>query len=157
MEQVELEKKRIFEPLFKGTDFDGVKPREMEERLQRLMDEYAGGSSQFYRTNEERLNYCLKHLKKLKNDVQYLQAGNLHDLMLAHEVIDRLDVAEIVCHHLSHRKETRWQGWQTRSDYPETNPEFDCFVESRLNTETNEIETFTRPYEQIIQGDRYKE
>ena len=69
------------------------------------------------------------------------------------EVIDRLDVAEVVCHHLKSRKETRWQGWQTRSDYPGIDPQFNCFVESRLNRETGEIETFTRPYEQLVPGD----
>jgi len=29
-------------------------------------------------------------------------------------------------------------------------------VESRKNLATGEIETFTRPYEQIVAGDRYK-
>ncbi len=156
MQQVEKEKERVFTPILKGPDFDGVSAREMEERMQRLMDEYAGGTSQYYRTNEERLDYCLKHLKMLKRDVEFLYARNLHDLMLVHEVVDRLDVAEVVCHHLKFRKETRWQGWQTRADYPDTDPEFDCFVESRLNKETGQIETFTRPYEQIVPGDRYQ-
>jgi adenylylsulfate reductase subunit A len=156
MDQIEKEKERVFAPILKGTDFDGVRPREMEERMQRLMDEYAGGTSQYYRTNEERLDYCLKHLKMLKKDVKFLYANDLHDLMLVHEVVDRLDVAEVVCHHLKFRKETRWQGWQTRADYPDTDPEFDCFVESRLNKESGQIETFTRPYEQIVPGDRYE-
>jgi adenylylsulfate reductase subunit A len=57
---------------------------------------------------------------------------------------------------LKFRKETRWQGWQTRSDYPEKDPQFDLFVESRLNRETGKIEMFTRPYEQIVPGDRYQ-
>jgi adenylylsulfate reductase, subunit A len=154
--QVENEKERVFAPLLKGAEFDGVSPLEMEERMQRLMDEYAGGTSQFYRTNEERLDYALKHLAMLKKQVEYLYAKDLHDLMNAHEVIDRLDVAEVLVHHLKFRKETRWKGWQTRSDYPDTDPKFDCFVESRRNGETGEIEMFTRPYEQIIPGDRYK-
>lgn len=155
-EQVEQEKERVFAPLLRGPEFDGVSPLEMEERMQRLMDEYAGGTSQFYRTNEERLDYALKHLKMLHGQVQYLYAKNLHDLMNAHEVIDRLDVAEVLVHHLKFRKETRWKGWQTRSDYPEMDPKFDCFVESRRNHETGEIEMFTRPYEQIVPGDRYQ-
>jgi adenylylsulfate reductase subunit A len=154
--QVETEKMRVFAPLLRGPEFDGVSPLEMEERMQRLMDEYAGGITQFYRTNEERLDYALKHLKMLQSQVQYLYAKDLHDLMQAHEVIDRLDVAEVLVHHLKFRRETRWQGWQTRSDYPEIDPNLDCFVESRRNKETGEVETFTRPYEQIVSGDRYK-
>ncbi len=153
-EQIDLEKERVFAPLLKGPDFDGISALEMEERLQRLMDEYAGGYSQFYRTNEERLDYALKHIKMLRDQTQYLYAKDLHDLMNAHEVIDRLDVSEILVHHLKYRKETRWAGWQTRSDYPDVDPELDCFVESRRNRKTGEIEMFTRPYEQIVPGDR---
>ncbi|MEW6670444.1 MAG: adenylyl-sulfate reductase subunit alpha [Thermodesulfobacteriota bacterium] len=155
-QQVEQEKARVFAPLLRGAEFDGVAPLEMEERMQRLMDEYAGGTSQFYRTNEERLDYALKHLKMLKDQVKFLYAADLHDLMNAHEVVDRLDVAEVLVHHLKFRKETRWKGWQTRSDYPDLNPKFDCFVESTRIKETGEIEMFTRPYKQIVPGDRYK-
>jgi len=154
--QAQAEKNRVFAPLLRGQAFDGVKPIEMEERMQRLMDEYAGGTTQFYRTNEERLDYALKHLKMLKDQVHLLKASDLHDLMCAHEVMDRLDVAEVLVNHLKFRKETRWKGWQTRSDFPEVNPELDCFVESRLNRESGEIEMFTRPYEQIVPGDRLK-
>lgn len=154
--QVAAEKARVFEPLLRGEDFDGLRALEMEERLQRLMDEYAGGTSQFYRTNEERLDYALKHIAMLKDQTKYLKASDLHDLMSVHEVIDRLDVAEVLCHHLKFRKETRWQGWQTRSDYPEVDPAYDCHVESRKNLATGEIDTFTRPYEQLVPGDRYK-
>lgn len=153
-QQVEREKERVFAPLLRGPEFDGVSPTEMEERMQRLMDEYAGGTTQFYRCNEERLDYALKHLKVLQDQTKYLYAKDLHDLMGAHEVMDRLDVSEVLVHHLKFRKETRWQGWQTRSDYPEMDPKFDCFVESRRHKETGEIEMFTRPYEQLVPGDR---
>jgi len=156
VEQVENEKSRVFAPLLRGKDFDGVSALEMEERMQRLMDEYAGGTTQFYRTNEERLNYALKHLKMLQSQTDVLYAKDLHDLMCVHEVVDRLVVAEVLTHHLKSRKETRWKGWQTRSDFPETDPKFDCFVESRRDPKTGEIETFTRPYEQLVPGDRYK-
>ena len=154
MNQVEKERERVFAPLIKGSEFDGVSPLEMEERMQRLMDEYAGGTSQFYRTNEERLDYALKNLKMLQDQCRYLFAGDLHDLMAAHEVMDRLDVAEVLVHHLKFRKETRWAGWQTRSDYPEADPKLDCFVESKRDIKTGEIEMFTRPYEQMVPGDR---
>lgn len=154
--QIEAEKERIFAPLLRGGQFDGVSPVEMEERLQRLMDEYAGGTSQFYRTNEERLDYALKHLAMLQAQAILLYAEDLHDLMNAHEVMDRLVVAEVLSHHLKLRKETRWQGWQTRSDYPDTDPNLDCFVESRFDRKTCQVEVFTRPYEQIVPGDRFK-
>lgn len=151
--QVEAEKARVFNPLFRDEEFDGLAPEEVKERLQRLMDEYAGGISKFYRCNEEQLDYALKHIKMLQEQsVEYLTAHDLHDLMHVHEVMDRIDVAEVVCHHLKGRKETRWQGWQTRSDYPERDDEnFNVFVESKKNVETGEIEVFTRPYERIVE------
>ena len=55
------------------------------------------------------------------------------ELMLAHEVIDRLDVAEVLIHHLKFRRETRWPGWQTRMDYPQIDPDLDRgAIETRM-------------------------
>ena len=155
-EQIAREKERIFAAGFRNKIVgDGVKPREMEERLQRLMDEYAGGVHQFFRMNKEGLQYALRHLKILKDQVKYLIASDLHELMEVHEIIDRLDVSEVLVNHLMYREETRWPGWQSRADFPEKNDEkFDCFVNSRYNSETKEVEMFTRPYEQIVSGER---
>ncbi len=156
MQSIEEEKERVFSPLLRGGSPDGIKPAQMKERLQYLMDEYAGGVSQFYRTTEERLDYALQHIALLQQQFVYLWAVDLHELMEANETMDRVDVAEAVVHHLKARKETRWVGWQTRSDYPDIdNKNFDCFIESRKNPDTGIIETFTRPYEQIVSGNRY--
>ena len=154
--QIAQEKERVYAPLLMRGE-EGVSPLEMKERLQRLMDEYAGGSSQFYRANEHQLDYALRHIKILQSQFKHLRANDLHDLMQANETMDRVDVAEAVVHHLKARKETRWAGWQTRSDYPQRDDEnFDCFVESRRDPATGEMTTFTRPYEQLLPGDRYK-
>lgn len=155
-EALAREMARVYEPLLRRGE-DGVSPVEMKERLQRLMDEYAGGVSQFYRTNEERLDYALRHIAMLQSQFPYLRARDLHELMQALETMDRVDVAEAVVQHLKARKETRWAGWQTRSDYPERDDvHFDCFIESRRNPATGKVETFTRPYEQLLPGDRKK-
>ncbi len=154
--RTQKEKERVFAPFLRGREFDGVAAVEMEERMQRLMDEYAGGVHQFYRLNEERLNHALRHIKKLQEQTRFLYGEHLHDLLSAHEVIDRLDVAEVLLQHLLFRKETRWPGWQTRMDYPEVDPKLDCFVESVRNPQTGEIKVFTRPYEQKVAGDRTK-
>ena len=154
--QIAQEKERVYAPLLTREE-EGVSPLEMKERLQRLMDEYAGGSSQFYRVNEQQLDYALRHIKILQSQFKHLRVKDLHDLMQANETMDRVDVAEAVVHHLKARKETRWAGWQTRSDYPQRDDEnFDCFVESRRDPATGEMTTFTRPYEQLLPGDRYK-
>ncbi|MEK6693700.1 MAG: adenylyl-sulfate reductase subunit alpha [Nitrospirota bacterium] len=168
--QIDAEKQRVFSPLFRGLgmetrynipagqdprwQYDGVTPEEMEERLQRLMDEYAGGVGQFFRCNEKQLNYAIKHIGMMKKQVDKLFAIDLHTLMLVHDVIDRLDVSEVVVMHLRERRETRWPGWQTRTDYPDIDPDLDCFINSRKNQKTGEIEMIKRPYEQILPGDR---
>ncbi|MDI6729538.1 MAG: adenylyl-sulfate reductase subunit alpha [Thermodesulfovibrionales bacterium] len=171
-DQIAAEKERVFSPLLRGLgmearynipagqdprwQYDGVTPEEMEERFQRLMDEYAGGVGQFFKFNEEQLNYALKHIKMMRDQVNRLFATDLHDLVLVHDVIDRLDVAEVVVMHLRERRETRWPGWQTRTDYPDVDPNLDCFINSRKNLKTGEIEMIKRPYEQILPGDRTK-
>jgi len=157
-QEIETEKERVFKPaLRKASVGDGVKPGEMEERLQRLMDEYAGGVHQFFRMNKESLAYALRHLAILKDQIKYLVAADLHELMEAHEVIDRIDVAEVLVHHLMYREETRWPGWQTRTDFPEKdNERFDGFVNSRFDPDSKTIQVFMRPYVQTVPGDRLK-
>jgi len=155
--QVTDEIKRVFAPFHRQqANADGVFPEEMEERLQKIMDEYAGGVSTFYEMNEERLAAALKHLNKVKPQVEYLLARDWHQLMLAHEVIDRLDVAEVLVHHLMYRKETRWPGFQTRLDYPERDDRHWLkFVNSYRDKKSGQIVMVTRPYEQVVPGDRY--
>ena len=136
---------------------DGITAQELEERLQRLMDEYAGGISQFFRLSEERLQYALKHIAMLREDAEnHLIAKDLHEVMRCLEVFDLLDVAEVLVNHLAARKETRWPGWQTRIDYPDRNDsEFDCFINSRRDLKTGKVEILKRDYNQIVSGDRY--
>ena len=89
----------------------------MEESLQKIMDEYAGGISRYYEMNERELSIAQRKLEKLKNQVKYLTAGDLHELMNCHEVIDRIDVARVLVKHLQYRKETRWPAYQSNLDY----------------------------------------
>lgn len=157
-DKVLKEAERIYQPLYLDKEEGkGILPDELEERLQRLMDEYAGGIYQFFRMNETQLKFAQKNLVKLKDETKYLIAEDFHELMRAHEVIDLIDCAQVVVAHLLYRKETRWPGWQTRTDYPEkNNDEFDCFVNSIYDADTNTVKTFKREYKQIVPGDRLK-
>jgi len=115
------------------------------------MDEYAGGVSTFYKMNGERLQVALHLLAGLRPQVEYLLARDPHELMQAHEVIDRVEVAEVLVHHLLYRKETRWPGFQTRLDYPaRDDANWLKFVNSRCNRDTGEIEMIERPYRQMV-------
>ena len=141
------EREKIFAALERGKrQEDGVRPWEMEERLQKIMDEYAGGIKTFYETDATKLGIALKEVLKLKGQSQYLVAGDLHELMLAHEVMDRLDVAEVLIQHLLYRKETRWPGFTKRTDFPERDDQrWLRFVNSKKNLETGVIEMIERP------------
>ncbi|MHB8916588.1 MAG: adenylyl-sulfate reductase subunit alpha [Desulfocucumaceae bacterium] len=146
------EKSKVFRPFERQLNVgEGISPWHMEERLQRLMDEYAGGVHQFYRMNRERLEYALKNIAILQDQAKYLVANDWHELMKCNEVIDMVDTAEVLVHHLLYREETRWPGWQSRVDFPERNDEkFNCFVNSRRDPNTGQVEMFTRPYEKMV-------
>jgi len=156
-ELVDKERYRTFAPLWRYKEGrHGPTPKEMELRLQKVMDEYVGGVHQFYLITEKGLEIAKIEIKALKEQAENLIARDLHELMLAHELIDRLDVAEVLIHHLLYRKETRWPGFQDRVEYPHLDDKnWLVFVNSRKNPKTGEIEVFTRPYEQIVPGDRY--
>lgn len=156
--QVKREMKRVYSPLARDKKTGGGgRAREIEEELQKVMDEYAGGIGTFYEMDEKRLLVARRMLQKLKKQTKHLIAKNLHELMLAHDVIDRIDVAQVLVEHLIFRKETRWPGYQTRLDYPKLDDEnWLCFVNSRRDPKTGKIRIFKVPYEQIVPGDRYK-
>ncbi len=150
--QIHEEEKRIFAPLKRHKRVgEGISPTEMEEKLQKIMDEYAGGIKTFYETDEKHLNIALRELEKLKGQREFLISRDLHELMLAHEVLDRIELAEVLIHHLLYRKETRWPGFTKRSDFPEKDDEaWLKFVNSIKNPQTGEIKMIERPYEQIV-------
>ena len=152
------EQERVFNPLMNHTHKkDGIKNYDMEVRIQKIMEEYAGGAATFYEVNEERLQVARRRLSTLPEQFRYLIAEDLHDLMKAHEVIDRVYVAQVLVEHMMYRKETRWPGYCTRTDYTELDDaNWLKFVNSRRDPVTGNIEMLTRPYEQIVPGDRYK-
>jgi adenylylsulfate reductase subunit A len=154
---VESEVRRVYAPFFhRSRRLAQLRPFDFEHRLQKIMEEYAGGASTFYDMNEERLVQARKQLARLPEQFPFIEAHDLHDLMLAHSVMDRVDVAQVLVEHLIARKETRWPGYQTRLDYPERDDaRWSVFVNSRRDPATGKIEVFTRPYEQLIPGDRY--
>lgn len=152
-EQIQKVKERTYAPLERHeSGKGGVTPQEVEARLQKIMDEYAGGISTYYEMNEGGLTQARKKLAKLKEQLKYLIARDPHELMLAHDVIDRIDVAQVLVEHLLYRKETRWPVYQSRLDYPARDDDnWRKFVNSRV--ENGEITMIERPYEKLVEGD----
>ncbi len=140
-EQVLAERDRVFAPF---EDKPGTPPRELEERLQKVMDEYAGGISQQYGYSEGELKIAELHLKRLEQEFGAITASSLHELLHAHELMDRVTVAQTLVAHMLHRKETRWHCYQERLDYPARDDErWTVFVNSVRKGE--EITMLERP------------
>ncbi|MGQ9497377.1 MAG: adenylyl-sulfate reductase subunit alpha [Desulfotomaculales bacterium] len=142
-----------------GKPIEGILPREMEERMQGVMEEYAGGRARLFYVNETHLNIARKHINRLRREqLRYLVARDLHELQLAWDVIHRLECCQLVIEHINYRKETRYPGYVNRTDYPERNDAaYDCFINSVWDPATDEIAFIKRPYEQIVPGDRTRE
>ncbi|HZR47502.1 MAG TPA: hypothetical protein VFA47_12395, partial [Candidatus Manganitrophaceae bacterium] len=157
-DQITAEEERAFRALKNnGTLRYPVQAAEFEARLQKIMEQYAGGASTYYEMNDEMLSIARQRLAKLPAELDHLVASDLHQLMKVHEVADRVDVAQMLVEHLFYRKETRWPSYQTRTDYPERDDaNWLKFVNSRRDPKSGKIEMMTRPYEQVVPGDRYK-
>jgi adenylylsulfate reductase subunit A len=142
------ELERVYKPLFLyNNKKDGIFPKDIELKLQKLMDEYAGGISTFYELHEGRLHIAKRQLEELKNDSAQLLARDFHELNLCHEVVERIEVSEVLIAHLLARKETRWPGYQTRIDFPERDDKnWHCFINSLRDPQSGEIRIIKKDY-----------
>ena len=141
-EVIDQEINRVFKPLNKT---NGIQINKLENRLQEIMDEYAGGISEDYKLIENKLIQARKLLKKLHTNVFKASVDSLHELMSYHEILDRVYVARVLVEHLIYRKETRWRGYQERVDYPNKDDDnWMKFVNSVYDYKNDEINMHTR-------------
>ncbi|MCP4599734.1 MAG: adenylyl-sulfate reductase subunit alpha [Proteobacteria bacterium] len=118
-----------------------ILPKMFMMRLQKMMDEYAGGVTAQFSTSAPNLNKCLQLLDFLREDSDKLGAKDLHDLMRCWESKHRMYQAEAHVRSILFREETRWPGYYFRSDKPKMDDaNWKCFVNSRLNPESGEWE-----------------
>jgi adenylylsulfate reductase subunit A len=104
------------------------------QRLEKIMDEYVGGISTGYMTNEPLLTRGLELLGTLKEDMNYIGAEDLHQLQRAWELHHRLLASESVTRHTLFREETRWPGYYYRGDHMKLDDENShCFTLSQYN------------------------
>jgi len=95
-----------------------MKPKMFMFRLQKIMDEYAGGVTAGFKTNKPKLDRAMELLGYLKEDSEKLAAQDLHELMRCHENIQRMYQAEAHVRTVLFREETRWPGYYFRNDFP---------------------------------------
>lgn len=99
------------------------KVQDVEEAMQKTMDEYAGGISTKYGYNEARLDIATQKLEGLSEIAENLKACDMHELLFIRELVDRLIVSKVLIHHLKARKETRWKVYQKNLNYTEKDDE----------------------------------
>ncbi len=143
-QKANFEHARVFTPLGRTK---GFKPHEYEERLQKIMDEYAGGIATNYELCAPKLFRAKELLNVLSNDVEgNITASDSYELVKAHEVIDRVLVARALVEHLLYRKETRWRSYQERIDYPQRDDHrWFVFVNSIYSPDRDAFELIERP------------
>ncbi|MCH7777911.1 MAG: adenylylsulfate reductase subunit alpha, partial [Gemmatimonadetes bacterium] len=121
------------------------------QRLEKIMDEYVGGTSTNYLTNEPMLTRGLELLGMLKEDLDHLGAEDLHQLQRAWELQHRVLTAECVTQHTMFRTETRWPGYYYRADHPKLDDtDWHCFTLSRYDRESGKWELEKAPVYHII-------
>ena len=105
----------------------------LEEAMQKVMDDYAGGIRSGYRYNEGQLRLAKEKIASLSALADALTAGDADGLLKIYELKDRLTVCRVLIAHLLARKETRWPGFGVNTDYPAEDPAWaDKYVESKL-------------------------
>lgn len=96
---------------------------EVEEAMQKVMDEYSGGISQNYRYSDKKLGIAAKRIEELIKITEKLNAKDTHELLFIYEILDRLYVAKVLICHLAARHETRWKCYQENEDYTQIDDE----------------------------------
>ena len=126
---------------------------QLEEAMQTVMDEYAGGIKTNYRFNEKQLELADEKIVKLMKLSDELHAEDLHELMFIYELRERLVVCRSLIAHLKARKETRWHSFAENLDHPQRDDEnFNCYINSKL--ENGEIKIIKRPL--VKEGQTYE-
>jgi adenylylsulfate reductase subunit A len=118
-----------------------IMPDQFMHRLQKIMDEYAGGVSSAFKTSKSLLDRAMELFVYLKEDSEKIGASSLHDLMRAWENIHRMYQGEAHVRTMLFREETRWPGYYFRADTPKMdNDNWLCFVNCKMDPATEEWE-----------------
>jgi adenylylsulfate reductase subunit A len=131
-----------------------IVPKMFMFRLQKLMDEYAGGVGSQFTTSQKLLERGLELLGMLKEDSANLGAEDPHQLMRCWENVHRMYQAEAHMRTILFREETRWPGYYFRADFPKLdNDNWLCFVNCKMDPVTEEWEMFKRDIIPMFKGD----
>ncbi len=128
-----------------------ITPKQGLVRLQKIMDEYAGGTSAWYTTNAPTLQRGIELIELLRADLQHLAARSQHELLRCWELWHRTWVGEAHMRHMLFRQETRWPGYYYRADFPALDDvNWRVFANSRYDATSDRWELMTRPYIHVV-------
>jgi adenylylsulfate reductase subunit A len=128
-----------------------IRPKMFMFRLQKIMDEYAGGVSAQFKTNKHMLEKALQLLDFLREDAEKLGAEDLHELMRCWENVQRMWQAEAHVRTILAREETRWPGYYFRADTPEIdNDNWKKFVNLVYDEKENKWTVVDKPIHEIF-------
>ena len=105
---------------------------ELEEAMQKVMDEYAGGITTGYQYNENQLQLADEKIGQIIALTDHIGAKDMHELLFVYELKERLVVCNSLIAHLRGRKETRWHAFNENQDYPETDEAYYRYLNSRM-------------------------
>ncbi|MCB2227111.1 MAG: adenylyl-sulfate reductase subunit alpha [Desulfarculaceae bacterium] len=106
-----------------------IRPMSFMFRLQKIMDEYAGGVVSAFKTSKSLLERGLELLDMLKEDAEKLGAEDRYELERCWENVHRMWQAEAHVRTILFREETRWPGYYFRADTPKMDEDnWKCFV-----------------------------
>ena len=122
-----------------------IRPKQFMFRLQKIMDEYAGGVTMQFSTNKYLLERGMELLGLLSEDSANMGAADLHELMRAWEAVHRMWQAEAHVRTIMFREETRWPGYYYRADFNSIDEEnWLCFVNTKFNPGSGEWDVFKK-------------
>ena len=129
-----------------------IRPRQFMYRLQKIMDEYAGGVSSQFKTSDKLVEKGMELLAFLKEDAAKLGAENLHELSRCWENIHRMYQADAHVRSILFREETRWPGYYFRSDKPSIdNENWLAFCNCKYDRNSGEWEMMKKPVKYLTQ------
>ncbi len=128
-----------------------IRPKMYMFRLQKIMDEYAGGVSAQFKTNKPMLEKAMHLLNFLNEDAEKLAAEDEHELMRCWENVQRTWQAEAHVRTILFREETRWPGYYFRADTPEIdNDNWEKFVNLTYDVKEDKWDVFTKEIKHIF-------
>jgi adenylylsulfate reductase subunit A len=128
-----------------------IKPMNYMWRLQKMMDEYAGGWGAGFKTSKALLERGLQLMAMLKEDSLKLGAANVYDLERCWENVQRTWQAEAHMRTLLFRDETRWPGYYFRADKPKMDEaNWHAFANCKWDPKTGEWEMIKRDVVPLI-------